>query len=170
MSTEATTSTIPPATNTVEAPTTTADGKISFDQRIKGIPVAIWIKAIDANFVERNGWKPRELKVGTYGYDNYAQSLIEVIKAITSIEEDGNSPTQDDVVRAIFRGWKTSYTFWRDNRPWEKDAKYTAPFDPLGDERREAAASSTWDKLDEKEKEKDLALADIILTLYAEAQ
>lgn len=143
-------------------PEGTADGSISFDEVILSLPVSHWVARIDAEFVAKNGWKPRTLAPGTYGYDNYAHA-INAAAGLIDCRRD-RVPDREAVAKYIHMGWKRNYEYWRDEEPWEDTSRgYTKPFQPLGDERRETCARLPWHELDQTEKDKDLSLADIIM-------
>jgi hypothetical protein len=111
---------------------------------------------------EASGWKYFPLSKGSFGYDNIAVSLGFV---------DCKVPlTRELIAEMVHNGWVCNYTFWRDNKPFEDPSgNYKKPYTPLGDERRNACASTPFAQLPQDEKDKDLIIADFVLKCLRES-
>jgi len=70
----------------------------------------------------------------------------------------------DECAENVHIGWTKNYTFWRDNPPFQtQPTLYIAPFNPLGDERRNTCANTPYSQLPQEEKDKDLVIAEAIM-------
>ena len=165
-------------------PTTTADRKYLFKTKFYGQTLSYWITVVHREMSRLSGWEYIPLVPGTFGYDNQAHSIADML----SYYEDGMS--RESLADCVHRGWTENYIFWRDNKPWESDTdykkinfnskrsddsastidslferseNYKAPFKPLGDERRNKMAYTCFPDLPEDEKNKDYIIVDFLL-------
>jgi hypothetical protein len=133
--------------------THTADGVISYET-YKDI-----VQHIHQKNCESYGWVYLPLIPGAYGYDNLVYSIDATFKEL----KKNKDIDQKELAKHIHDAWVTNYKFWRDNKPYEKQPdKYKKPFKPLGDKQRNLCASTSYEDLDDVEKQKDLVLAKII--------
>jgi hypothetical protein len=102
---------------------------------------------------------------GSYGFDTYAGSACAMATALAE------NPDADEVelARAAHEGWVSAYNYWVKGEPWRRPG-YRKPFKPLGDERRERCASTSFDDLPKDEEHKDRVLARAFLALAAAAR
>jgi len=111
---------------------------------------------------KKNDWKYIPLKKGGFGYDNLAVSISFTLNKMKDIKEI----TIDNVAKLVHEGWCINYIYWRDNQPWITNNKYSKPFVPLNDDRRNKCAELSYDKLDKEEQEKDCIIAEYIISIY----
>ena len=129
----------------------TADGLINYDT----IP---FVNEVHKHNCLVNGWKYTELKRGMFGFDNLIHSIHEALFT------DNYEKTIENVARKIHIGWCKNYIYWRENLPYlRKDYKYYNPAKPINDERRNYCASTSFDELNDEEKEKDVILAKFLI-------
>ena len=140
------------------SPTSTANNLYTFDTEYAGKPMKEWVTAAHKDMSLKSGWKYFPLSPGTFGYDNQAHSLGHVFDNY----EDGMN--RDQIACLVHEGWCINYLFWRDHKPWLKDKSYKAPSKPLNDKRRNECTAQTYDQLPQDEKDKDLMIADYILS------
>lgn len=137
------------------AATTTANGKYRYDRGFHGAPLSEWVQTSHAALARASGWEYRPLRAGTFGHDNLAVSLAHMF---TRLGERAGADVDETAAR-IHDGWTENYVFWRDHEPWKHSPSYYAPFNPLGDPRRERCAQTAYEDLPPDEKEKDLCIA-----------
>lgn len=133
----------------------TANGEYRYDLRLGDQTLDQWVQGAHQHNCQQHGWDYRPLRPGAFGYDNLVISLGYALAT--------KSRDRTILAEAIHRGWVVNYVYWRDHRPWEREG-YFKPFKPLADPRRDECAQTPFSDLPEEEKEKDLLLADFLLT------
>lgn len=114
-----------------------------------------WVNIVHQYQSEKYGWNSKPLIPGSFGYDNLVHSIARVLCNRTL--------SRDELANQVHLAWIHNYTFWRDYQPWIKDLRYKAPFNALGDERRESLANLAFKDLPEDEQVKDYDIVDAIL-------
>ena len=171
-------------------PTQTANGEFAYSM------VTPWGKSLDElvqivhrKLSEASGWDYRPLIPGQFGYDNMAMSIGRVCGSLCSstLEDFSNlEEIRSDKVaisNLVHQGWVDNYCYWRDFEPWmvgndisrpgcpmSTQTGYIKPYNPLGDDRRNALAAQPFSSLPEEEKKKDELVAQVLLDLEAEAE
>ena len=140
--------------------TQTANGKYDYTQvyGLKQVTLDFLINHAHRVLSEKSGWNYFPLKKGSFGYDNMAMSIGYMF--------DHYYPNQslDECADNVHKGWTENYIFWRDTLPFQSNPElYIAPFNPLGDERRNICASTPYSQLPQEEKDKDLIIAEAVL-------
>lgn len=133
----------------------TANGKYSYITSYHGKPLKEWIEKVHAHLSQKSNWEYRPLQPGTFGYDNMACSIARVFEA----ETDVKTLSLEEIASHVHDGWIENYVYWRDNQPWKTSAHFKAPFNALGDERRNKCASLKFSDLPVDEQEKDMVIA-----------
>lgn len=140
--------------------TCTANGKYEYGSIWFGKTLDEWIQNCHRYNSEKNLWKYTELKPGSFGYDNLAHSLCYAFQTIIDGEYGVNN-----LASAIHNGWSENYLFWRDHQPGSTNTlvKYYEPYNKLGDERRNMAATTRFQDLPKDEQVKDIVIASFLL-------
>lgn len=138
----------------------TANGKYEYSSVRHGRTLLEWVEGAHAHLSQESGWSYRPLNPHTFGFDNMACSLMHVFKALETVQ----CISLEDMASHIHEGWIENYTWWRDEKPWLLFKNCKAPYNPLGDERREKCASLPYKDLPPDEQEKDRIIARYILS------
>ena len=135
----------------------TACLNISYDFSIKDNPLKEWVNLLHKHNCKCNNWEKYNLKEKSFGFDNLA---LCVYMYFTKIKDKINFLKLDveDIATTVHYVWTLNYLWWRDNKPFE-NSEYIKPYNPLGDERRDTLAITTYTELPEDEKEKDRIIA-----------
>lgn len=136
--------------------TTTADGTFTFSQTYNGTTLHDWINQCHKALAVSSGWEYKPLKPGMFGYDNLAHSIGRVFSTNYS------TMSIDELANLVHQGWITNYIYWRDNNPFETNPLYFKPGNPLGDERRNLCANTSYKDLPKDEQNKDLIIAQVL--------
>lgn len=144
---------------------TTANQLFSYNQLFYGIPLDTWVQNAHKYNCEKNNWEYFPLRKGSFGYDNLAVSIGFTLSEYTQNQYTDPIPVMADLVH---QGWVKNYLYWRDHSPQDSTPyRYTPPFIPLNDERRNTCAITPFLFLDNEEQEKDYIIAKF---LYNEIQ
>lgn len=145
--------------------TETANKQYKYDQIVKGKTIDEWVQFAHKQNCRLNGWNYYPLKKGAFGYDNLAVCIGYILNNISTI--DLFNMNMDVLAEKIHEGWVINYTYWRDNKPYERFPElYFKPFNPIGDEKRNTSAITQYNNLPLEEKEKDIIIAKIIYDEY----
>lgn len=144
--------------------TTTANEQYSLDMKLLNSDLntlvnecyMYYTNEINKTLSDEKKWTNTTLYPGQYGYDAIAVSLA---YTVTNMKEDAK---EKDLAILIHDAWIVNYVFWRDNKPYESDKNYKKPYNGIENERRNKCATSSYDELDDEEKEKDLYIARFI--------
>lgn len=142
-------------------PIHTANGMFKYDQKFIDIPLDSWVQEAHEYNCEQNNWKYYPLKRGSFGYDNLAVSIGYVLTYYDTV--GWILPTIDKMASLVHEGWCKNYIYWRDNQPYI-NTKYIQPYNKLDDERRNICSNTSFEMLDNEEKEKDYIIANFIYT------
>lgn len=146
-------------------PSTTADSQYSYDSIYFGHSLEWWVQSAYRCMCEAYAWEHKPLKRGAFGFDNIAAGIARVLEAIPPLVI-----SEEAFARTIHQGWAANYIYWRDSNPEKHLEDYRAPFNALGDERRDRLAELSFDDLDNDEREKDLLIARFLLDELAIVQ
>jgi hypothetical protein len=139
----------------------TANGQFSYNQSFLNQPLHTLVQELQLYQAKTYGWAAVPLKQGGFGFDNLA---ICIGLLLQKIEQDrsllDNLELASDL---IHQGWIINYVYWRDSKPGLKSKDYKAPAKPLGDERRNMCAITSFQLLPEDEKNKDRVIAKFLL-------
>lgn len=139
-------------------PIHTANNMFKYDQKFMDIPLDTWVQEANKYNCEKNNWKHLPLKKGSFGYDNLAVSLGYVLNYY--ISKGYILPKYKYIASLVHEGWCKNYIYWRDNKPQNSTIyKYIAPYNPLGDDRRNLCSQTNFEMLDKDEQEKDYIIA-----------
>jgi hypothetical protein len=139
----------------------TADSSIMYGTEIKGKSLDEWVQLCHKYNCDKNGWKFNPLKKGAYGYDNLCYSIF---YAAFDVIVMGKSVSLHMCSTRIHAAWVKNYVYWRDNHPEERtDVKYYAPYNKLGDDRRNNLVKLSFDELPKEEQDKDTIIAEFCL-------
>lgn len=137
--------------------THTANGAYQYNKLFYGKPLSDWVQDAHKHNCAASGWQFNPLKPGAFGYDNLACSIGYAF----------DNAASDDIMTLadlVHRGWCINYAYWRDNRPYESDKRYIAPYNPIGDERRNTCAVTAFNDLPDDEKAKDITIAEFLVS------
>ena len=140
----------------------TADGRLGFDDVVAGRTLAKWGALAHEALADAHGWSPTPPRPNTFGFSNMVSSVASLLAFVSS---GPALPDVDAAASAVHEGWIANYVYWRDNAPLPK--RFAPPHRPLGDERRNACAASSFADLPEEEKEKDRVVARAVLAALA---
>jgi hypothetical protein len=118
---------------------------------------AEWVNLVHTQHCEFNGWSLSKLSPGTFGYDN----LVISVDVVTANFRNLNV---SQLAELVHTAWCDNYIYWRDT-PIRHG--YKMPFNKLGDHRRNQCAITAFADLPDDEKQKDIAIVRIILSLIA---
>ncbi len=107
---------------------------------------------------DANKWSYTTLYHGTYGWDNLAICIDDYIKLENKKELNTNQ-----VAKLVHKSWIKSYTYWRDNEPFNVNPIYKKPYKQLNDEYRNNCAILPYAELDKDTQEKDIIIAQFLL-------
>jgi hypothetical protein len=142
-------------------PLNTANNMFKYDHKFIDTPLDVWVQEAHKYNCEKNNWKHFPLKRGSFGYDNLAVSLGCVLEYY--ISNDCILPTSEYIASLVHEGWCKNYIYWRDNNPQNSSVyKYIAPYNSLGDERRNLCSQTPFEMLDKDEQDKDYIIANFI--------
>jgi hypothetical protein len=127
-------------------------------EEFHGRPLSEWVNLVHKDFSIQSGWSYAPLKAGMFGWDNMAMSVGYVFRTAGLPLKN---MTAERVAELVHDGWVANYTYWRDHKPYKP--VYTPPAKPLGDDRRNLCASTTFKDLPQDEKDKDLMIARYLL-------
>src|SRR5438874_7188138 len=115
--------------------TITANGKYKYDQIFMGTTLDEWIQLVHKDNAQVNHWKYNPLKKGSFGYDNLALSIGDVLTDYPEMKTYSKDETDiiEVLAEKIHIGWTENYLYWRDHQPWLKNKNYTKPAQTLGD-------------------------------------
>jgi hypothetical protein len=137
----------------------TANQMYSYDMLFYGTPLDTWVQDAHRHNCEIGKWEYAPLKKGAFGYDNLAVSIG---YALSNYVYDDDAETTYILADLIHQGWCMNYVFWRDHKPYAGSTQYIAPYNPLGDERRNMCAETEFYFLDREEQDKDFNIADLL--------
>lgn len=137
--------------------THTANGEFNYETKYYGFTLEEWQYDCHKDLSDKLNWKYFPLIRGSFGFDNMICSIGTVFNNITKFDNI------DEIASQIHNGWIKNYIYWRDNSPHEKNSNYKAPTNPLNDERRNTCANTSYDNLNEDEKNKDKIIAGYII-------
>jgi len=123
-----------------------------------------WVQGAHAYLSRESNWQYRPLQPYTFGFDNIACSLKYAFDALDVVQ----SLTLEEIAAHIHDGWAHNYVWWRDQKPWLRFSHFKAPFNPLGDARRDTYASLKYADLPPDEQEKDKHIARYIIMKLAQ--
>lgn len=136
------------------SPTQTANSHYDYD------PLHPYIIHAHQTLSDKSGWLYQPLQPGTFGYDNLAMSIGYMLEYYQA-----NKPI-DFYANLIHVGWAINYVYWRDYQPYLTHPDlYIKPFNPLGDERRNTYAKTSFQDLPKDEQQKDIIVAESIIDL-----
>lgn len=135
----------------------TANGAYPYDRMLGGKSLSDWVQAAHKYNCEKSGWNHHPLRPGAFGFDNLACSIGYVFDA-------GIDQSVDQIADWVHRGWCLNYIYWRDNKPYESDSRYTKPYNPIGDSRRDTCARTAFADLPEDEQAKDRIIAEFLIS------
>ena len=139
----------------------TANKQYKYNHMFFGKSLEHWVQETQLHQCKNYGWPTNPLKRGGFGFDNLAISVGFLLQSLeTNRDLLTNIEQASDI---IHQGWTINYTFWRDNQPDKSNKDYKGPAKPLGDERRNMCAKSSYINLPEDEKEKDRVIARFVL-------
>ncbi len=110
---------------------------------------------------EKSEWTYRPLAPGSFGHDNMAVCIFELLENIT----DGVFSEQDTkhvLASSVHESWAKNYTYWLQTPPAHP---YRRPYQPLGDERRNKLAQTPYALLPTDEQEKDCWIVEGLFSL-----
>lgn len=138
--------------------THTANSHYSYTQLFYDKPLDSYIQYCHKVLSDKSGWNYIPLKKGSFGYDNLAVSIGYML--------DHYTKNQCKTVCAsyVHKGWCINYIYWRDYNPGENNPiLYIKPYTPLGDERRNKCAETSYEFLPKDEQDKDLIIVDAVI-------
>jgi hypothetical protein len=143
---------------------TSANGMFQYNVMIGDMTLDVWVQETHRMMCKEYKWALNPLKPGCFGYDNLAVSIGYCYhKFLDAIER--RNVSIEEASDWIHQGWIENYVYWRDQQPWKaKTQAYLKPAKPLGDERRDQCAASTYANLPEEEKQKDRLIATYFLS------
>ena len=135
--------------------TSSANGRCHYESIYRGRPLKYWISEVHQRNCKANGWPVTPLKEGAFGYDNLALSLHYLFTLLSEHPQ----ATEEQRAAAIHDGWCCNYLYWRKRQPWVTLAGiYRKPASPLGDQRRDMCARTSFNDLPDDERAKDLLI------------
>jgi len=101
----------------------------------------------------KNGWEYRPLKIGSWQYDNFAHFIFSINEwCLQNVAE--KKPTPKRLSKIVHASWVQNYTYWRDQKPYLTDKRYSLPKkDPFNPE-RDARVLKVYKDLSEEEQAK----------------
>lgn len=133
----------------------------------KNLSIYQWIDLIHKDASVEFGIIYKKLEVKSYPYENYLYSFLCGLSAYYYF---GNLCNIEIMSYYIHEGWSFNYLYWRDNKPWLENTNYLEPERQLGDSVRDTQSLTPYDKLSEKDKDKDRIIARILYRILAKKE
>ena len=136
--------------------TRTANDLYKYDKEYHGLELSTWVTRIHQYMSRALGWKVIQLKCGSFGYDNLAVSIANIMRKTRDYSDIYH------MAELAHAGWIRNYTYWRDHKPYLNSDKYTKPGKALGDKRRNELAKTSYSELPDDERRQNLLIATFI--------
>jgi len=133
------------------------DMEVGFDKKFK---LNTLIEKLHKYNSKQNKWKYYELKVGSFGYDNLAISIVYTLNKIKT-QENLEKKSINKIADYVHRAWSKNYIYWRDNEPWI-EGSYVKSAKKLNDNNRNKLSETDYKDLPQNEKDKDIIIATFI--------